>query len=69
MSGTNIPKSKRVGPSVLVLAPTRELAQQIEEVTAKTCGVANIKSCCVYGGMPKGPQQAAMKGIYIPGPL
>jgi len=62
---SNKSKASRVGPSVLVLAPTRELAQQIEEVTAKTCSVANLKSCCVYGGMSKGTQATALKGAEV----
>jgi ATP-dependent RNA helicase DDX5/DBP2 len=53
------------GPSVLVLAPTRELAQQIEEVTAKTCGAVKIKSVCVYGGVAKGDQAAGLKGAEV----
>ncbi|OQV19386.1 putative ATP-dependent RNA helicase DDX17 [Hypsibius exemplaris] len=41
------------GPIVLVLAPTRELAVQCEEV-AKTFGRhAGVRSCCVYGGAPR----------------
>ena len=44
------------GPIVLVLAPTRELAQQIQE-SAKDFGyAAKVKSTCVFGGAPKGPQ-------------
>jgi len=44
------------GPIVLILAPTRELAVQIQEV-ANTFGVTSkIKNTCVYGGVPKGPQ-------------
>ncbi|KAJ3678316.1 hypothetical protein LUZ60_002119 [Juncus effusus] len=42
------------GPMVLVLAPTRELAVQIQ-VEAKKFG-SNIRSTCIYGGTPKGPQ-------------
>lgn len=48
---------------MLVLAPTRELAQQIEGVTATSCGAAKIKSICVYGGVDKGKQAAGLKGI------
>lgn len=53
------------GPSVLVLAPTRELAQQIEAVTSTTCTAAKIKSCCVYGGVPKHVQAASLKGAEV----
>jgi len=53
------------GPSVLVMAPTRELAQQIEEVAAKTCKVADVKSCCVFGGAAKHDQVKTLKGVDI----
>ncbi|XP_063707151.1 uncharacterized protein LOC134835991 isoform X3 [Culicoides brevitarsis] len=48
------------GPIVLVLAPTRELAQQIQTV-ARDFGVHNmnkapIRNTCIFGGSPKGPQ-------------
>ncbi|KAK6920643.1 DEAD/DEAH box helicase domain [Dillenia turbinata] len=44
------------GPIVLVLAPTRELAVQIQEEALKFGSAANIRSTCIYGGAPKGPQ-------------
>ncbi|KAF9671601.1 hypothetical protein SADUNF_Sadunf12G0064500 [Salix dunnii] len=44
------------GPIVLVLAPTRELAVQIQEEGLKFGSRANIRSTCIYGGAPKGPQ-------------
>ncbi len=44
------------GPIVLVLAPTRELAQQIQEVAADFGRSSKIKNTCVFGGAPKGPQ-------------
>ncbi|XAR50229.1 RNA helicase [Bertholletia excelsa] len=44
------------GPIVLVLAPTRELAVQIQEEALKFGSHANIRSTCIYGGAPKGPQ-------------
>ncbi|XP_004236255.1 DEAD-box ATP-dependent RNA helicase 20 [Solanum lycopersicum] len=44
------------GPIVLVLAPTRELAVQIQEEAVKFGSRANIRSTCIYGGAPKGPQ-------------
>lgn len=43
------PRHKRHGPSMLVLAPTRELAQQIER-EAKKYSYQDVKSLCVYGG-------------------
>merc|ERR1719357_569217 len=44
------------GPIVLVLAPTRELAQQIQEVADQFGKSSRIKNTCVFGGAPKGPQ-------------
>ncbi|XP_065578449.1 probable ATP-dependent RNA helicase DDX5 [Artemia franciscana] len=44
------------GPIALVLAPTRELAQQIKVVADKYGEPSRIRSACVYGGSPKGPQ-------------
>ncbi|XP_068444646.1 probable ATP-dependent RNA helicase DDX17 [Clinocottus analis] len=44
------------GPICLVLAPTRELAQQVQQVAYAYGRSSRIKSTCVYGGAPKGPQ-------------
>ena len=44
------------GPIVLVLAPTRELAQQIQEVAQDYGRTSRIKNTCIFGGAPKGPQ-------------
>ncbi|XP_053273630.1 probable ATP-dependent RNA helicase DDX17 [Pleuronectes platessa] len=44
------------GPICLVLAPTRELAQQVQQVAFDYGKTSRIKSTCVYGGAPKGPQ-------------
>uniref|UniRef100_A0A673JE72 RNA helicase n=1 Tax=Sinocyclocheilus rhinocerous TaxID=307959 RepID=A0A673JE72_9TELE len=44
------------GPICLVLAPTRELAQQVQQVAYAYGKSSRIKSTCVYGGAPKGPQ-------------
>lgn len=44
------------GPVILVLAPTRELAQQIQSV-ANDFGIRNnITNCCVFGGAAKSNQ-------------
>lgn len=54
-----IEKNKLVqgeGPIVLVLAPTRELAVQIQQEATKFGARANIRCTCIYGGAPKGPQ-------------
>ena len=44
------------GPIALVLAPTRELAQQIAEVAYKYGASSRIKCTCVFGGAPKSGQ-------------
>ncbi|OJJ82421.1 DEAD-box ATP-dependent RNA helicase DBP2 [Aspergillus glaucus CBS 516.65] len=44
------------GPIVLVLAPTRELAVQIQAEITKFGKSSRIRNTCIYGGVPKGPQ-------------
>ncbi|XP_018326302.1 ATP-dependent RNA helicase dbp2 isoform X2 [Agrilus planipennis] len=44
------------GPIVLILAPTRELAQQIQQVATEFGQSSRIRNTCVFGGAPKGPQ-------------
>ncbi|XP_045611450.1 probable ATP-dependent RNA helicase DDX5 isoform X1 [Procambarus clarkii] len=44
------------GPIALVLAPTRELAQQILTVAQDYGASSKTRSTCVFGGAPKGPQ-------------
>lgn len=54
------------GPICLVLAPTRELAVQIQEECVKFGASSEIKSTCVYGGAPRRPQMDALRrGIEI----
>lgn len=43
------PLAERLGPTALILAPTRELAQQIEKEVSKY-SYKGIKSICLYGG-------------------
>ena len=52
---------KAAGVAVLVLAPTRELAMQSEQVCAKAGAPIGLLSTCIYGGVPKGPQKAALR--------
>ncbi|CAG0920988.1 unnamed protein product [Notodromas monacha] len=44
------------GPIVLMLAPTRELAQQIHTIATQYGRCFNLRSVCVFGGAPKGQQ-------------
>ncbi len=54
-------KSKKSGIQALVLAPTRELAQQIDEQFWGLGYHAGISSACVYGGSDWSVQEKAMK--------
>lgn len=44
------------GPIVLVLAPTRELAQQIQVQSVKFGESCKLRTACLFGGAPKGRQ-------------
>ena len=57
---SNEQRKKRRGPMMLVVAPTRELAQQSQDVledAGKKCG---IRSVSVYGGVSKDSQRRAL---------
>uniref|UniRef100_A0A0D9XVG9 RNA helicase n=1 Tax=Leersia perrieri TaxID=77586 RepID=A0A0D9XVG9_9ORYZ len=45
-----------LGPTVLILAPTRELASQIQDEAIKFGRSSRISCTCLYGGTSKGPQ-------------
>eukprot|EP00927_Polykrikos_kofoidii_P061458 TRINITY_DN5629_c0_g1_i1.p1 TRINITY_DN5629_c0_g1~~TRINITY_DN5629_c0_g1_i1.p1 ORF type:complete len:518 (-),score=94.90 TRINITY_DN5629_c0_g1_i1:95-1648(-) len=49
------------GPVVVILAPTRELAAQIEEVAAKFAPCTSATSASIFGGVPKQPQVKALR--------
>lgn len=54
------------GPIVLILAPTRELCTQIEEVVREYAPFYDLRSCAVYGGVSMIPQKRALKrGVEI----
>jgi ATP-dependent RNA helicase DBP3 len=48
-------------PRMLVLAPTRELAMQSDQVLQEFGAVAGLRSLVVYGGVPKYTQTAELK--------
>jgi ATP-dependent RNA helicase RhlE len=50
----------RASTRVLVLAPTRELAAQIEEDCQGLAYHTNLSAAAVYGGVAAGPQQRAL---------
>lgn len=47
-------------PRVLILTPTRELAQQVEESFLKYGQHHSVKLCVLIGGEPMGPQEKSM---------
>ena len=54
------------GPIVLILAPTRELAVQIQQEASKFGKSSRIRNTCIYGGVPKGPQiRDLSKGVEV----
>ena len=59
--GVNKRLSVVSSPRMLVLAPTRELAMQSDEVLQEFGAVVGLKSLVVYGGVPKYQQISALK--------
>jgi len=58
--------SNRSGPTVLIVSPTRELANQINSVIEEYCLPLNIRSACLYGGVSKGNQiRQLQRGVDI----
>lgn len=54
------------GPIALILAPTRELAQQIQKVARDFGSTTLIRNTCIFGGSPKGPQARDLeRGVEI----
>lgn len=54
-------KQQRRFPRMLVLAPTRELAMQSDQVISEFCKVIGLKSIVLYGGVPKHTQLQSLK--------
>merc|ERR1740124_1734738 len=55
------PLERGDGPIALVVAPTRELATQIEEEAKRFSSGFGLQIGCVYGGAPKRPQESALR--------
>lgn len=54
------------GPIALILAPTRELAVQIQQECLKFGSNSRIRNTAIYGGAPKGPQiRDLQRGVEI----
>ncbi len=59
--GAKKPEGNGRGPVMLVITPTRELAQQIDEVAGKIADVTGHVAVTVVGGVSYKPQTAALK--------
>ncbi|XP_050534532.1 probable ATP-dependent RNA helicase DDX5 isoform X2 [Daktulosphaira vitifoliae] len=58
--------SRGDGPIVLVLSPTRELAQQIQTVCDDFGNAFGVNSTCLFGGAPKSGQAADLsRGVEL----
>lgn len=65
IEGQTTPREEREGPTVLIMAPTRELALQIDKEVSKY-QYKGIKSVCVYGGGDRKEQiKVVAKGVDI----
>lgn len=65
IEGQTTPREKRVGPTALILVPTRELAQQIER-EAQKYSYRGIRTLCIYGkGDMKKQMDAIARGVEI----
>uniref|UniRef100_A0A915DQJ3 RNA helicase n=1 Tax=Ditylenchus dipsaci TaxID=166011 RepID=A0A915DQJ3_9BILA len=61
-----LPRQVDEGPTMLVLLPTRELAQQVESVAREYCNLMNLSIACVFGGAERREQGMALrKGVDI----
>ncbi len=59
-------KATRQRPRALILAPTRELAEQIKQELAPLARTVNRYMCAIYGGVGYGPQKSALrKGVDV----
>jgi ATP-dependent RNA helicase DDX23/PRP28 len=56
-----IDKVRSEGPLALVMAPTRELARQIDEETKRLCKFTEFRSICIVGGESITPQTTALR--------
>ena len=58
---TRLAEGKRGRTRMLVLTPTRELAQQVEKVVAPIARSMGLRSVCVFGGVGMFPQTKALR--------
>ncbi|MCK9928930.1 DEAD/DEAH box helicase [Frankia sp. Mgl5] len=55
------PRARAGAPRALILAPTRELAAQIDTALRPLAAAAGLTSCTVFGGVGQEPQVAAIR--------
>lgn len=58
---TNVPKAQRNRPTALILAPTRELAEQIKQELTPLAKAAHRYVLAVYGGVGYGHQKNSLR--------
>ena len=59
------PTQKALGPRILILVPTRELAMQVAAETAKySKHLQRVKTVCIYGGVPYPVQNRELSRPY-----
>ncbi len=56
-----VPQAGKNRPQALILAPTRELAEQIRAELAPLAEAAGRRVAAIYGGVSYGPQRAALR--------
>lgn len=54
-------KKRKRAPRVLIVSPTRELAEQISKISFTISKCCNLFTVCLFGGKPYGPQIQALK--------
>lgn len=60
------PLEQGEGPIALVIAPTRELAQQIQQVASEFGSNSGVRNTCIFGGAPKDGQSHNLeRGVEI----
>lgn len=58
--------AKKVCPRMLIVAPTRELAMQNEQVITAAGKQCRLNTLCIYGGVPKYEQKKSLKrGVHV----
>ena len=63
---TKSPPHKMSAPArAVIVSPTRELAAQIHDQIEQLAKPASLSTVCVYGGVPKDAQRAALKTAHI----